>query len=199
MDGIDKITSRITADIDREVAEIMAEANTQATAIKTEYHARAQRESDEILARGKKNAAERQERLASVAQLEARKAELAVKQEMVEKAFHAALEKLQNLPEAEHVALLAKLATGAARTGKEQVVFSQKDRTKFGKQAVTAANEALGAKGNLTLSEEARHIEGGLVLLDGDVEVNCTFETLLRMQRNNLSLEVANLLFNEKG
>jgi len=49
--------------------------------------------------------------------------------------------------------------------------------------------------GMLTLSEQTRNIRGGFVMSDGDVEVNCAFETLVRMQREKLEKEVADILF----
>ncbi len=199
MDGIEKITGRINADIQREIDALTAGAQKEAGEIAAQYRAQAERESAEIVERGRKAAAEREERLAGVARLECRKLELAARQEMIQKAFDKALDRLMNLPEQEYVKLLADLAVKAARSGKEQVILSQKDRTRYGKQAVTAANEALGDKGRLTLSQESRAIKGGLILSDGDVEVNCTFETLVRLQRGGLEREVAKVLFDEKG
>ena len=199
MDGIEKITGRINEDVQREIDALTADANREAGEITARYQAQAQQESADIVERGRKAAAEREERLASVAQLEARKLELAAKQEMLQKAFDTALAYLLDLPEDKYVALLADLAVRAARTGSEQAIFSQKDRTRYGKQAVTAANEKLGDKGRLTLSQETRPIQGGLILSDGDVEVNCTFETLVRLQRGELDREVAKVLFDEKG
>ena len=199
MDGIEKITGRIAADTEQEIAELRAAAQRQADEIAGRYEAQAQRESADILARGRRSADERMERLASVAQLEARKLELAAKQEMLQKAFDKALERLLTLPEEQYIVLLSELAVKAARTGREQVILSQKDRTRYGKQAVTAANEKLGDKGHLTLSQESRPIKGGLILSDGDVEVNGTFETLVRLQRGALDREVAKVLFDEKG
>ena len=59
---------------------------------------------------------------------------------------------------------------------------------------VTQANEKLGGA-HLTLSEQSRPIKGGLILADGDVEVNCTFETLVRLQKGALEQQVAQVLF----
>ena len=142
------------------------------------------------------SAEERQARLASVAQLDARKLELAAKQEMLSKAYDLALEKLLNLPDKEYVDLLADLAVKASSTKKEAVIFSQKDRTRYGKTVVTQANEKLGG-GHLTLSEQTRPIKGGLILQDSQVETNCSFEVLIHLQRNTLSAEVAQVLFKE--
>ena len=194
MDGIEKITGRIAEDAGREVDGILTEARRQADEITARYEAQAKRESEEILARGKRNAEERVERLASVAQLDARKLELAAKQEMLSKAYDLALEKLVNLPDKEYVNLLADLAVKASSTGREAVIFSQKDRARYGKAVVTQANEKLG-DGHLTMSEQSRPIQGGLILSDGDVEVNCTFETLVRLQRGEMDREVAKVLF----
>ena len=49
--------------------------------------------------------------------------------------------------------------------------------------------------GLLTLSEETRPIRGGFILVDGPVEVNCSFETLLRIQREKLEKPAAEILF----
>ena len=82
MDGIEKITGRIAADASQEIASIQAEARRQADEITARYEAQAKREAEEIAARGRRSAEERQARLASVAQLDARKLELAAKQEV---------------------------------------------------------------------------------------------------------------------
>jgi V/A-type H+-transporting ATPase subunit E len=47
----------------------------------------------------------------------------------------------------------------------------------------------------LTLSQETRDIQGGFIMVDGDVEINCAFETLVRLQREKLERKVADALF----
>ena len=90
--------------------------------------------------------------------------------------------------------MLAGLAAKASSTGREEVILSQKDRARYGKQVVTQANERLG-DGHLTLSVQTRPIRGGLILSDGDVEVNCTFETLVRLLRGEMDRTVVEVLF----
>lgn len=199
MNGIEKITGRIEADAQKEIDALTAQAKSQAEEITRKYAEQAKRESEEIVERGRRNADERVERLASVAQLDAGKMVLGAKQEMLARAFDLALEKLCALPEAEYVDLLANLAVKAARTGKEEVILSQKDRTQVGKAVVTKANELLDKEkktsGQLTLSEKTRPIQGGLLLSDGAVEVNCTFETLVRLKKTEMAGEVVAVLF----
>lgn len=204
MNGIEKITGQIDADVQKEIDAALDQARAQAQEIEDRYASQAEAQAEAIRHKGEQDAALRQERLVDVAKLEARKSLLAAKQDMVSQAFDLALKKLLELPDQEYIALLAKLAVAASRTGREQVIFSQKDRSRYGKQAVTMANEMLAKKagpraaesaGMLTLAEEARPMAGGLILRDGRVETNCSFEVLIHLQRDALSAEVARALF----
>lgn len=227
MDGIEKITARIQSDAAAELQQLRQQTDEQVEAIETQAQLQAEKERDEILARGRKAAAERLERLKSAAQMERRKLELAAKQEVVSEAFEKTLEKLCNLPDEDYIKLLTALILKAVSTGREQVIFSQRDRNRIGKQVVVAANEALvkdvvpelpealsnskvgsflgkvvnstaaqiTGTGLLSLSEETRPIQGGFILVDGPVETNCSFETLIRLKREGLEKETAQLLF----
>ena len=195
MDGIEKIIDRISSDAQREIDDVLAAAQAEAEKITAEYQAQAQAQADEILSRGEQAAVERGERLASVAQLECRKDVLRAKQEVIDEAFQLALRKLLELPQQAYVALLADLAVQASAKGNEALIFSVADRARVGKAVVVAANQKLGERGRLTLSQETRPMQGGFILSDGVVEVNCTFETLVRLQRNTLSTQVADVLF----
>ncbi len=204
MNGIEKITGQIDADVQKEIDAALDQARAQAREIEARYDSQAQTQAEAIRRKGEQDAALRQERLVDVARLEARKTILAAKQDLVGQAFDLALKKLLELPDQEYIALLAKLAVAASRTGHEQVIFSQKDRSRYGKQAVTMANDMLAKKagpradesaGRLTLAEESRPMAGGLILRDGRVETNCSFEVLIHLQRDALSAEVARALF----
>ena len=227
MEGIEKITAKIAQDAREEVARLAAETDEKIRVIQADAAAQAKRESDDILEKGRTAAAERLERLTSASQMERRKLELAAKQEVLGEAFNLALEKLCALPEKEYIDLLTKLVLEASASGREQVIFSQKDRARVGKQVVMAANDALvkerspGLPGEvvkskvgafvdklvqnttamvtgagLTLSEQTRDIKGGFIMVDGDVEINCAFETLVRLQREQTEKKVAEVLFN---
>ncbi len=226
MEGIEKITAKIAQDAQAEISKLAAETDQKVQAIRDNAAAQAQQEANEIVERGRNAAGERLERLKSASQMERRKLELAAKQEVLGEAFALALEKLCTLPEKEYIALLTKLALEASSSGKEQLIFSQKDRARVGKQVVMAANETLVKERapslpeevtkskvgafvdklvhnttavvtgtGLTLSEETRDIRGGFIMVDGDVEINCAFETLVRLQREQVEKQVADALF----
>ncbi|MCI8699239.1 MAG: hypothetical protein HFF29_09070, partial [Oscillospiraceae bacterium] len=54
-------------------------------------------------------------------------------------------------------------------------------------KVVSGASALLNGTGMLTLAEETRPMDGGFILSDGAVEVNCTFDTLIRLQRGALA------------
>ena len=203
MNGIEKITGQIGADVQKEIDAALDQARAQAKEIEARYESQAQTQGEALRRKGEQDAALRRERLVDVARLEARKTLLAAKQDLVGQAFDLALKKLLELPDQEYIALLAKLAVAASRTGREQVIFSQKDRSRYGKQAVTMANDMLAKQAGphadhtsmLTLAGESRPMAGGLILRDGRVETNCSFEVLIHLQRDALSAEVARVLF----
>lgn len=198
MNGIDKITQRIDSDTEKEIDGILSAAKAEAASIAEKYQAQAKKEAADLAVRNEKTAAEREERLVSVSQMEARKVTLAAKQDMVEEAFRLALHKLCNLPDDAYINTVAKLLIEAAPNGSGEVIFAKAEHDRIGQKAVDEANRLLQNQGNLTLSDETRPIEGGFILANDRVEVNCTFETLVRLQKGEIAGEVAKRLFPER-
>ena len=227
MEGIERITAKIAQDAQTEIDRLDRETQEQVDALLAQARAQADRESAAVLEHGRRAVDERLERLSSAAQMERRKLELAAKQEVLDEAFELALRKLCDLPEEEYIRLLTRLAVEASSTGREQLIFSARDRARVGKQVVVAANETLVSRvapelpesitetrmgaflgkvvnsttamvtgtGLLTLSEETREIRGGFIMVDEDVEINCSFDSMIRFRREKLEREVAEILF----
>lgn len=198
MNGIDKIAGKIKEDAGQEIESILAQARSEAAAITEKYAALAKAESDKILFAGQEQAKEIRRRADSAADQEAKQQLLATKQKMLTRAFDEALQKLLALPAEEYAALLAGLAAKAASGGSEEIILSAKDREALGQKVLAGANQLLekaGKKAALTLSSETRPFIGGLLLKSGDVEVNCTLDTILRLSKEDLALEVAAALF----
>ena len=193
MNGIERILQRIQSEAKTEIDEILKKAREEADAIQNRYQMQAENESAELNLKKQKAAEEQEERLISVAQMESRKIILATKQEMVEKAYALALEKLCSMPEEQRISVLADLLVRASSSGREEVIFSPEDQPRVGKAAVKAANDASGKQ--LTLSSQTRPIKGGFILKDGNIEMNCTFDTLVRLQKTGTAGMVAKKLF----
>ena len=87
---------------------------------------------------------------------------------------------------------------GSTEGDVDTLILSAADRESLGEKIVAAAN-ALAAKrglpGELKLSDKTRDMAGGVVLRQGDIEVNCTLDSLLELSRGSLDAEVARILF----
>ena len=194
MNGIEKITARIKKDAGAEAEAIRREGEERAASIRAGYKAQAEENAKAAAQAGKEAAKRQEERLVSAAQMDAKKLLLAAKQACIDEAFDKAQEKLLALPDGEYAELLAKMAVKAAKTGREEIVLSARDRKRVGEQVVSKAN-ALGKGMALALGKETRDMAGGLILRDGSVEINCAFETQMRVLRESMASDVAALLF----
>lgn len=198
MNGIDKIIAHIKADSDAECAAIRAEAAKKCNEILARCENEAAAEYEKITGKGAQDAEKTVDRLVHAAELESKKQLLAVKQQLLSLAFDRAVHLLTELPEKEYVALLARLAAESSRTGDEQIILSESDSARIGAAVCKRANKILSASGkpaSLTLSERTGNIRGGLILSSGDIEVNCSAETLAMRYKNRLAAQVAGLLF----
>ena len=194
MNGIDKIKQRIAQDLQQQSDAIRQKAEEEARDILARYAQQAQTVEEEILRRGERDARELEERLAGAAHMEDGKARLAVKQEMLDQAFALALHKLCALEGEDTLTLLTRLTLEAARTGREQVYLSPADRETVGEALVQRANAQLD-QGALTLASESRPIRGGVILSDGAVESNNSFESILRLAREGMAGDIVKRLF----
>ena len=193
MNGIETIIQRLNTDAKAETDALLDKARQDAAAITARCQAQADTEPVDLAARTQRAAAEREERLVSAAQMEARKTILAAKQAVMEEVYAKALEKLRSLPQDRAVEVLASLLNEAAPQGKGEVLFSAQDRETVGRAAVDAANAQNG--GQLTLSGETANIPGGFILRHGSIEVNCAYDTLIRLQKTETAGQVARQLF----
>ena len=194
MKGTEKIIAHIQADAKSQADAILAEAEKQCEAIRADYDKKAAQVYAEKVRTGTKACQDQVDSVQRIARMEAKKALLSVKQEMVAKSFDQAQELLTSLPEEQYVAFLAKLAARASVSGDEEIVLNERDREAVGEAVVKAAN-ALLKDGKLSLSERTGSFAGGLILSRGNVEANCTAELLVELCRGEMSVEIADMLF----
>ena len=200
MNGIEKIVSRIESEAGQEADKIRAEAQAQCEEIGNQYEKTAQDEYWRIVRAGVKDCELRVQHLSKTAAMEAKKSLLSLKQEMILCAFERAKELIRALPEGEYVAFLARMAAQAASVGTEEVIFNDRDKKQFGNAAVDGANELLKARGisaKLTVSEQTKPIFGGVIVKHGDIEANCSIESLVELCRNDLVPQVVEVMFDE--
>lgn len=198
MKGIERISQRLMADAEAEIAALKAETAEKREAILAEYRQKAQEVYENRMQEGTEACESRIQRIGSAAEAEARKSVLAFKQEMVTEVFTKAVKMITELPEDQYVSFLTSLVVRAANSGTEELVFNKKDAAAVGKKVASAANALLkekGKVGGLTVSAETKEIPGGVIVRQGNIEVNCAVDTLVQMSRSELASQVAEILF----
>ena len=191
MDGLEKILEKLDAENKAECDAILSAGQEEAARITARYSERCAAEREELLRQGREEAESREQRLVSAARAEERRNQLAVKQELMEKVYVRALEKLCTQSAEEKTAQLTALLVSAAPDGQGTVYVNASDRA-VGEALVSKANAKLG--GTFVLAEKAEDIPGGFVLRRGDVAVNCAYDKLLRSVWERSTAEVAKLL-----
>lgn len=190
MNGIEKITNRINADAEERVSRIVSEASEKAKKISEEYKKKAEAIEKEERERANEEAEALRARLLGAANLESKKMLLAKKQELITRAFDTACENLKSLRGDELADVLVSLALRAADDKGGEIILSKVVRDELGAKI----SEGISKNPNLKLSDEVRDIDG-LVLKCGNTEVNCTFDSLVSQKREDLSRDIADILF----
>ena len=198
MTGIDKITAHIEADAQAEAKSLLDDAYAKAKDSIAEYDKLAHDEYVRIIQEGVKDCEDKVQRMQRLANMEAKKEVLAEKQDIIQKAFLSAQDRIVNLPEVEYIEFLATLASSSAKTGQAEIILNQRDKDKYGLRLLKAANEKLNANGiagNLQLSEYIGKFAGGLILKQGSIEINCTIEILIELCKDEMSAQLSEVLF----
>ncbi len=198
MNGIDKITARIESDAAAEAAVMAQDTESRCAQIRADAEKQAQEHYWARLKQGMKGIEDRSARLASTADMEARKSILAFKQETVVSVFDRAERELLSMPRADYIKFLTDKAVAASVTGREELVFNAADKKSVAEKVLAAANKALESAGKtaeLTAADDTGRFAGGLIIRQGSIETNCTVEALMEQARENMAAEVAALLF----
>lgn len=192
MQGIERIIARVEADAESEIESILAEAKAEAGRIEEEYRAQGEALRGSLLAQAEQAAFLRRDRLVGKARAEGKRKLLAQRQRMVDEAYLAVGEKLCALPRQEAVEIMAALLCDASTAEGDEVMFSSADREQIGAEVV----ERVNAAGKYTvLSEKTHPFRGGFILSAGKVEINCTVEALIRLEKERSAAAVAKILF----
>ncbi|MDF2521911.1 MAG: H+transporting two-sector ATPase subunit [Clostridia bacterium] len=198
MAGVEKIKEKILQDSEAKANAIIADAKKQAQEIIDNANVKAAKKAEEIKKKASSDAADKLRISNSMLELEMRKDILSTKQQLIEETFKKALESLSHMNDGEYEAMLQSLVIKAVETGEEEILLSKQDKNRLSADFSNKINlnlAQIGKKGNLKFSDEARNIIGGFVLKSGGVEMNYSFEALLRMYRDEIEPEVAAILF----
>ncbi|MFA9421982.1 MAG: V-type ATP synthase subunit E [Sedimentibacter sp.] len=191
--GIENITGKILDEANVNAETAIKNAETRSLEIISEAKLQAQTIMNTLAEKAEKEAEGLKNRKISAAELQKRKMMLSAKQDSIKKGFDVALEKLKEMPEDKYINFMADEIIKIPNC-EGTIILNEKDKEKIGEKLVKAVNDRLKEE-KLTLSNNTVKSSGGFVLKNGKIEVNSTFETLLDAIRDELTYDVANVLF----
>lgn len=197
MSNINNLTNKIIEDAKLTAKKLVDEAEIKRKNEIDKKISEAKGERNLIISRAKDEAKIMGERIISNAQLQVRNMKLASKGQVIDDVFNKALVKLNSLSDMELLKFMKESILSLDLDGDEKVIVDKNNK------AVTAEfimeiNEALKAKGklgSLTLGYD-ENINGGYLIIKNGIEINNTFESLIKSLRSELETEVASALFN---
>ena len=201
--GTDKIVSSIMSEAQEKADVIIQDANADVSAITDKAEKTAEAEKVKILENGKKQSDMRYQQIISEAKMNARRAELGAKEEVIEAAFAKATDELKAKAASgddEYEDSLSKMIKEAADEigGNDLIIqLNEADTNKIKQELSADGADSFQLEGiNFTIGEPIDAM-GGAVLktVNGDIEVNNTIEARLERFKSILRSEVAEVLF----
>jgi V/A-type H+-transporting ATPase subunit E len=196
--SVETITEKILSDAQAEVFRIEAEVAEKAKKVEAEQREQVKAIEKEAEGEAKWRAQDRKKKDIATAELELRKALLVQKQRLIQQVFDTALKRLEDLKGEKRERFILELLMKVVEVGDEEVIFSDADGRKIGQKLLEEANSRLvkeGKKGALRFVKEDRDLHGGFILRRGKMEVNCSINSLFDSVREELELQVAEVLF----
>jgi len=195
MSNINNLTSKIIKDAEDKKEAVLQEAEKEKNKILSKKQEEANTAEKTILEKAEREAVSRKERIISSAQLQARNEKLQAKQEIISQAFLESIEALCNISENDFREFIKTAILNSSIVGNQKLILNDLGKKIVDETLLREINKELGAKASITLSEETRNFKGGFILEKEGIEINNTFEALVNSLKDDLSIEVAEVLF----
>mgnify|MGYP006284852279 FL=1 len=202
MAEVQNLTDRIINDAKSVAQNNIEQAEKEAGEIMKAAESDAIQKKNQMIQKAKEQAVETKKRMIAVAGLEARKKKLEAKQKMIGKAFSKALEKLNSMEGDSYYKTLENMIVNSITRGNERILLSDKDKVRIPSDFIDVINKKLvqkGLKGEVKIADEKTDIKGGFILKSGGIEINDSFESLMRMNREDIEDEVVSVMFEKEG
>jgi len=198
MTGLDKILKVIEDEAQAKADEIINEAKKTADDILAAAKQEGEQQAALITQRLSNEINSIISRAESAANLLERKAILEAKQQIINEIISKARASLSKLSDDEYMEIVLKLVKRYAHNTRGEIVFSAVDKKRlpadFADRIKAALSDKAGAE--LVLSEKNADINGGFLLVYGDIEENCSFDALFEAVKDDLQDKVNSFLFN---
>jgi len=194
----DKISKTIIEQATSQAEEIIKEAKDKAAKIKKKAAEGLKKLEEKINAEEKQTYEREKDRIISLADLDIRLTDLTEKRNLLQDVFDKVLESLCNRDK-KYQDRLKKTILSAADTGSEQIKVSKEDRKLLTDSFLKKLSKEFDKGKGFTKSDKNVDIKGGVLLTEGEITIDASFETIVDEERYYLETEIANILFGENN
>ena len=198
MSNLNNITSKIIKDAEEKRDEILNAAQVESDSIIAKETKKAKNLEVELIEKAQIEAKARENRVISNARLKVRNNELKAKQDMISKVFEKAVERLNSLSTLEYKEYILRALDSLDLEGTEILIINKKDEDVINNKFLLDLNNkliSLGKKGKISILTNG-NFDRGFILDRNGIQINNTFESLVKSLRSELELEVTKVLFN---
>ena len=198
MSNLNNITSKIIKDAEEKRDEILNAAQVESDSIIAKETKKAKNLEVELIEKAKIEAKARENRVISNARLKVRNNELKAKQDMISKVFEKAVERLNSLSTLEYKEYILRALDSLDLEGTEILIINKKDEDVINNKFLLDLNNkliSLGKKGKISILTNG-NFDRGFILDRNGIQINNTFESLVKSLSSELELEVTKVLFN---
>lgn len=193
MNSLENITKKITDDAQLEADNLLAQAKEECTGIIDGYKKQAADYKAELEKKAASEIVAIEERTVSRTDFEKRNIALTVKRDLINSVFDNATKKLGDMSGAKYLSFLADIVVKNAPDSSE-IVLNKKDLELYGTDLLALVKQKR-TNTNIKISSETGNFCGGLLIKEGKIDSNYTFESLVKNARDSLVTDVASILF----
>jgi V/A-type H+-transporting ATPase subunit E len=197
MTGLEKMIKVIEADAQANADKILAEAREESDRIISEAKEEAKQCAAKIAEKPASEIKVIMDRAESGARLVKRQMILDAKQKIINDIIQKAKRKLAGLSDKEYFDMILQMVRKYAYSQAGVIKFSKADLDRLPKDFEKSLELVLKDKENasLTVSDESVKIDGGFILVYGDIEENCSFDALFSDAKDELQDKLNAFLF----
>ena len=195
MSNINNLTSTILKDAEDKKEVILQTAEKEKNKIHSKKQDEARTTEKIVIEKAEREAFSRKERIISGARLQARNEKLIAKQEVINEVFETSIEELCNLSKEDFKKFVHVSILNSDILGEQKIILNDAGKKIVDEVLLSEINKELGSKASITLSKETRKFKGGFILEKDGIEINNTFEALVNSLREDLTSDIARVLF----
>lgn len=193
--ALEDILKLIKEEAEKKSQEIIKKAESEADNNLSIAKEEAEKEENNLIQYYKNQAMKEKERVIDNAKLDIKKRILKEKRLLLSLLYEKAVKQLKNLSKDEYLSLIQKLIIENTMSGNEQLIISDND--KYITPAFIKGFNSKNKGFNISLSKEKGDFSGGFLLKTDKQQVDCTFEALITLIREEHEVELAKIFFGE--